>query len=259
MKPYRFQYVFGPVSSWRLGRSLGIDPLSGIRKECNFNCIYCQLGETKKLRNRREVFAPTAKILKEISSFPNKNVDYYTFSSNGEPTLARNLGEIIAGIKKQKRGPVAVITNAGLIHRKDVQKDLLSADLVMAKLDACSTNMFSLVNRPHQEIELLHVIKGLKAFRKIFKGTLALQIMFVKENKSFAVELAQMAKDINPDEIQINTPLRPCAVKPLTVQEIAEIKIKFNGLNVFCVYDGKKEKVEPFNKKDTAKRHGIVQ
>jgi len=257
MKPYRFQYVFGPVSSWRLGRSLGIDPLSGIRKECNFNCIYCQLGETKKLSNRRQIFAPTAKILKEVSTFPSKNVDYYTFSSNGEPTLAKNLGDIINGLKKQKRGPVAVITNAGLMHRKDVQKDLLLADLVMAKLDACNTNIFSVVNCPHPEIQLLHVIKGLKAFKQVFKGLLALQIMFVKENKGLAVELAQMAKEIGPDEIQLNTPLRPCGVKPLSPQEMEEIKRKFDGLNVVSVYDGKRKKVEPLSKKDTAKRHGI--
>jgi len=38
----KYQYLFGPVPSRRLGRSLGVDivPL----KTCTQNCIYCQLG-----------------------------------------------------------------------------------------------------------------------------------------------------------------------------------------------------------------------
>ncbi|HAR77907.1 MAG TPA: radical SAM protein, partial [Anaerostipes hadrus] len=39
-----FKYVFGPIPSRRLGRSLGISPLP--KKTCNYSCIYCQLGRT---------------------------------------------------------------------------------------------------------------------------------------------------------------------------------------------------------------------
>lgn len=38
--------VYGPVPSWRFGRSLGIDVIAPPTK-CTFNCIYCQLGITK--------------------------------------------------------------------------------------------------------------------------------------------------------------------------------------------------------------------
>jgi len=37
--------IYGPVPSWRLGRSLGIDLLSTKGKTCSFDCIYCQLGK----------------------------------------------------------------------------------------------------------------------------------------------------------------------------------------------------------------------
>jgi wyosine [tRNA(Phe)-imidazoG37] synthetase (radical SAM superfamily) len=39
--------VYGPVPSWRLGRSLGVDPVSTPSKTCSFDCIYCQLGRTR--------------------------------------------------------------------------------------------------------------------------------------------------------------------------------------------------------------------
>ena len=36
--------VFGPVTSRRLGNSLGINLLPADKKICNFNCIYCECG-----------------------------------------------------------------------------------------------------------------------------------------------------------------------------------------------------------------------
>ncbi|MBW1991503.1 MAG: radical SAM protein, partial [Deltaproteobacteria bacterium] len=40
-------YLFGPVNSRRLGRSLGVDVIPP--KTCTFDCIYCELGRTTHL------------------------------------------------------------------------------------------------------------------------------------------------------------------------------------------------------------------
>ncbi|MGA2227757.1 MAG: radical SAM protein, partial [Syntrophobacteraceae bacterium] len=48
-------YIFGPVPSRRLGRSLGIDVIPP--KTCSFDCIYCESGPTTHLSVRREDFA----------------------------------------------------------------------------------------------------------------------------------------------------------------------------------------------------------
>jgi wyosine [tRNA(Phe)-imidazoG37] synthetase (radical SAM superfamily) len=55
--------VFGPVSSRRLGVSLGINLLPVNRKVCSYNCIYCECGWTPgkpgsgdRLPSRREVY-----------------------------------------------------------------------------------------------------------------------------------------------------------------------------------------------------------
>lgn len=50
------KYVYGPVPSRRLGRSLGIDPIPS--KTCNFQCIYCQLGKTTHFTNERKSYLP---------------------------------------------------------------------------------------------------------------------------------------------------------------------------------------------------------
>jgi wyosine [tRNA(Phe)-imidazoG37] synthetase (radical SAM superfamily) len=85
--------------------------------------------------------------------------------------------------------------------------------LVVAKLDTHSQKIFELVNQPIKDIKLDMVIQAIKEFKSNYSGKLALQIMFVEENKKYALEIAQIAKEINPDEVQLNTPLRPCKVK----------------------------------------------
>ena len=64
-----FQYIFGPVHSWRLGNSLGIDPLSSKDKICNMDCIYCQLGKTAQLTNERKIYVPPEAVMDEISQY----------------------------------------------------------------------------------------------------------------------------------------------------------------------------------------------
>jgi len=254
----RFKYIYGPVSSWRVGSSLGVDLLSQKEKICSFDCIYCQLGKTKKPTITRHLYIPQGEILKELSALPEMSIDYITFSGRGEPTLAKNLGSMINAVKKLRRESIAVITNSSLMNRQDVQEELFPANFVIAKLDASSQGSFVLVNRPFQGIEFDAILEGIKEFKRHFQGKLALQIMFMKENVQYAGEIACITKDICPDEIQINTPLRPCGVEPLGREELSQIKDLFGGLNAISVYESRKRYVKPISDEDTLKRRGKV-
>lgn len=99
---------------------------------------------------------------------------------------------------------------------------------------------------------------GIKHFRTKYKGKLALQIMFTEENKNNVTELSQLVKEIKPDEVQINTPLRTCKVKPLSKEEIFRIKEYFRDMNAISVYDVEKKQVEPISTEDTLKRRGKI-
>jgi len=254
----KYKYIYGPVPSWRLGSSLGVDPISKSKKICSFDCVYCQLGEGKFLTAERQIFIPEVEIIREINLLPDLQIDYITFSGTGEPTLAKNLGRMIKAVKKIRREKIAVLTNSSLINREDVQKDLSLADFVVAKLDAVSQEVFEEVNKPLKGTKIRDIIKSIKDFRGFCKGKLALQIMFIEKNRQEAEKIANISRQINPDEVQINTPLRPCAVKPLSKQELDEIKKHFKGLNVVSVYEAEKKKVEPVSDEDTLKRRGKV-
>ncbi len=240
MKP-AFKYIYGSVPSWRLGSSLGIDLLSQEEKICNFDCIYCQLGPTKRHTIERKIYVPVEKVIEELGELPDTNIDYITFSGRGEPTLAANLGEGIKAVKLIHKEPVAVLTNSSLMGLDAVREELVLADFVVAKLDACSPESLQEINRPATGIEFGSILDGINKFRKSYQGKLALQIMFTESNKQDINKYIYLANYIKPDEIQVNTPLRPCGVKPLAKEEVLRIKNNFvlacKEVNVVSVYD----------------------
>jgi len=258
MKKKKYKSIYGPVPSWRLGASLGIDPISMQQKVCSFDCLYCQIGTTLALSDKRQLFVKSEDILKELNSLPPVKIDYITFAGAGEPTLAVNLGEMIQDIKKTRKEKIAVISNASLFYREDVRRDLLLADLVVAKLDASNQEILTAINQPIKTSNMENIISGIKAFKLIYKGRLALQIMFIEQNKEQAQAIAAIAKEINPDEVQINTPLRPSKVKPLSKTELDKIEGYFKGLQVVSVYNAEKKMVDSLSDEDTLKRRGKV-
>jgi wyosine [tRNA(Phe)-imidazoG37] synthetase (radical SAM superfamily) len=247
--------IYGPVPSWRLGRSLGIDLLSTTGKTCSFDCLYCQLGRTVHPVAERKEFVPLARLASELDRIGPVEADYATFSGVGEPTLASNLGAAIQAARRMLKLPVAVLTNSSLMPEAAVRSELALADFVVAKLDAPNEDMFRRVNRPAGPYSLRDILQGIKLFRTQGQGMLALQMMFVKENQGCASLLAELAREISPDEVQINTPLRECDVEPLAPEALATIKNEFKGLgDVVTAYEARRPRVTPIDAGETLRR-----
>lgn len=258
-----YKYIYGPVVSWRLGSSLGIDLLSQEDKICNFNCVYCQLGATTRYTVEREIYIPVEKVIEEIKTLPQIQADYITFSGRGEPALAQNLGQAIEAIKLIRKEPIAVLTNASLMGKEDVRKELALADFVIAKLDAASAESLQVVNRPARGVEFGNILEGIKEFKKEYSGNLALQTMFIDNNKDDIKKFIYLANYIKPNEIQVNTPLRPSGINPLSKEEILKLRDLFStlckGINIVSVYDERLSKnILSISDEDTLKRRGKV-
>ena len=247
--------IYGPVPSWRLGRSLGIDLLSTKGKTCSFDCIYCQLGKTLHPLTRRKEFVNIAKLIEELDKVKNVVADYATFSGIGEPTLASNLGEAIKLARSILRLPVAVLTNSSLMTEEDVRHELSLADTVVAKMDAPNEELFHQINRPTGGHTLEQIIQAIMLFRENYQGKLSLQMMFIEANKEYAKEMSRIAAQLTPDEVQLNTPLRPCSIHPLNPQDISSVRREFSNLkNVVTVYEAPKVEVIPLNLRETLRR-----
>jgi wyosine [tRNA(Phe)-imidazoG37] synthetase (radical SAM superfamily) len=206
------RYIYGPVPSRRLGRSLGVDLMPF--KVCSYDCIYCQLGRTTNKTIERKEWVPTSKVLVQVRDALHSEPDYITLSGSGEPTLHVETGRLIRAIKSMTDIPVAVITNGSLLWQREVQDALLEADLVVPSLDAESEDIFRYVNRPHAEIHFDQMADGLKEFRQRFRGQYWLEVFLL--NGVTTVEkriesLARWIRKIAPDKVQVNTVSRPPA------------------------------------------------
>jgi len=207
------KHLFGPVPSRRLGISLGVDLVP--YKVCSLNCIYCEVGRTTNLTMNRNEYIQIDEMIHEIEVFLNKKpeLDYITFSGQGEPTLNRDLGYVINFIKQNySQYKVALITNGTLFWNKKVRDDVLQADVILPSLDAVSNKNFHKINRPAINLENSKIIKGLIQLRKEFKGKIYLEIFFVQElndTKEELILLKEEIQKIKPDLIQLNTLDRP--------------------------------------------------
>ncbi|MEM2866669.1 MAG: radical SAM protein [Candidatus Hadarchaeales archaeon] len=238
------EVVYGPVSSWRLGRSLGVDPLGLEEKRCSFDCLYCSSGPTTEKTVERGVWVHPGRLEKElVEALRWVEVDVVTFCGLGEPTLARNLGELIEVARKVSGLPVVVLTNSSLMGVGEVRRDLVRADLVKGKLDAPGEGLFREVNRPHPEVKWEKVVEGMKEFGKEFGGEFAVEVMVIPQNAGVCGKIAEVLKEIGPDEVQVNTPLRPSPVRPLRREELKEVLGSFEGLNFRWVYGEERPRV----------------
>jgi wyosine [tRNA(Phe)-imidazoG37] synthetase (radical SAM superfamily) len=207
-------HVYGPVPSRRLGASLGVDVVP--MKACSYDCIYCQLGPTRTLTDRREPFFPVDEVLADVERrlglWPPPDV--ITVAGSGEPTLFAGLGELIDSIKRTTRIPVALLTNGSLFHRADVRAEAARADVVLPSLDAGDEELFQWMNRPVAGLVLEEIVAGLRRFREEFDGLIWLEVMVLRgvtEAGDRVRRIADAAASLRPDRIHLNTPIRPPA------------------------------------------------
>ena len=208
----KYKYLFGPVPSRRLGRSLGIDVTPF--KTCSFDCIFCQLGSTTRHIVERDEFVPFGEVCAELERWlaEDGQADYITFAGSGEPTLYSRLGELITFIKKRTDIPVIVLSNGTLFHRLDVCEEAARADIVKMSLSAWDEKSFQRINRPAPGLSFKTVLAGERNFRAVFSGQLWIEV-FLMEGINAAREkvekIADIVAEIAPDKIHLNTAVRP--------------------------------------------------
>lgn len=230
MKDGRLPHIYGPVPSRRLGRSLGIDLVPF--KTCTYDCIYCQLGRTTDKSVERKEHVPIDEVLIELEQKLScgEVFDYISLAGSGEPTLNSGIGDLILKIKGLTKIPVAVLTNGSLLWMKEVQDELMPADLVLPSLDAGDKLLFQYVNRPHEEISFERLVDGLECFTNRFKGEVWLEVMLLAGVTGIRDEVEKIASivgRISKARIQMNTVVRPPAepfAKPLSGRQMIAFK-----------------------------------
>ncbi len=238
--------VFGPITSRRFGQSLGID-LSPNTKQCNFDCLYCELKASKPITTQidspkvEEIVDEVKKALKKFT-----NLDVITLTANGEPTLYPYLKELIHELQTIKEDTKLLILSNGSTCR-NVAESLMDLDIVKFSLDCASEKCFKKIDRPVKGLHVEKIIKSIKEFRQQFKGELVLEVLVVKginDNQEEFALLKEVFRSINPSRIDLGTIDRPPAykVEGVSIEKLKNLANLLEGLPVSIAY--KREYIE---------------
>jgi wyosine [tRNA(Phe)-imidazoG37] synthetase (radical SAM superfamily) len=181
------EVIFGPVTSRRLGVSLGVNLLPVDYKFCTFDCIYCECGWTNKANIKGSKLPTKEKVkellMKKLTELREQgiNPDAITFAGNGEPTLHPAFADIIDDtiVLRDNYFPnamISVLSNATMLNREGVFQALKRVDKNILKLDAGTEQMFKLINQPGQNIHFEDIVNRLEAF----EGDLIIQTLFLR-------------------------------------------------------------------------------
>ena len=240
--------IFGPVNSRRFGKSLGID-LSPSKKQCNFDCLYCELSPAKTMDVYDDVIS-----VKELLSALNESlhehqdIDALTITANGEPTLYPYLSELMDEINKV-RGSIKtlILSNAANIHEPKIQEALMKFDTVKLSLDCATPRCLKRLDRAHGGIDVEKIKEGMLSFNAKFLNPLIIEILIVKGMNDTDEEIEKLNSYLlmlKPTRIDIGTIDRPPAykVEALSYEALREISLKFDAS--LPVYIASRKKVE---------------
>lgn len=231
--PTQYRYLFGPVPSRRLGRSLGVDLTPP--KTCSYDCIFCQLGRTTHKTTERREYVPTQAVLSEIEQWFTDPVpvDVITLAGSGEPTLHTGFGEVLHALKEHGAPRTVLLSNGSLFWQPDVRKAAAKADVVKLSLSVWDDASLGWVNRPDPALSFARILAGMQQFRLEYEGQIWFEIFLIAGINAFPAEVAKIAafaKSVRPDRIQLNTAVRPPAediVSPVSEEKMQELATLF--------------------------------
>jgi wyosine [tRNA(Phe)-imidazoG37] synthetase (radical SAM superfamily) len=209
------------------------------KKQCNFDCLYCELKGAKVVNAQDEVSSVDS-IYNEIKEYiDTKGVDFdvLTLTANGEPTLYPYIDELIDKINSIKKGfKLLILSNGANIYKKEIQNILKKIDIVKLSLDSVNQNSFKKIDRA-KDIKVSDIVDGMVEFQKSFKNELIIEVLFVEGVNDSDEDIAMLnttLQKINPTRVDIGTIDRPPAydVKAISNDRLVEIAKMFDNLNI---------------------------
>ena len=227
--------IFGPIHSRRFGKSLGVDLSPGL-KQCNFDCLYCELAPAPTMDayvdvvSVEEIATAIKKALQD-----DKDIDFITLTANGEPTLYPHLSELIDEINMFKGDTkTLILTNAANIDDIKIQDALCKLDEVKLSLDCATQKCLQKLDRSHSSIDVENIKAGMLEFKRKYKGPLIIEILIVKtlnDTKEEIEKINTFLLKLKPTRIDISSIDRPpaYAVQAVNYEELLNISHMFDS------------------------------
>ena len=209
--------VFGPVTSRRFGRSLGINPLPPDRKICTFDCPYCECGSTQVDESRcleaqpfpsaEEVLAAVRDAMAELAA-AHIPIDSLTLTGNGETTLHPDFERIIDGIIELRDAAlpdarIVVLTNGTRLTDASVRRALTRVDRCVVKIDAGREETFVRINRPLERITLEDITREAAELPRVIVQTMFVRGLVDNTTDDELAAWIERVRGVDPVAVQI--------------------------------------------------------
>ncbi len=221
------KYVFGPINSRRLGRSLGVDliPL----KTCPLDCVYCEAKATTDLTVERREYVPVDVVLAELEETlkTSPELDYVTFSGSGEPTLNSRIGDVVKFVKgRYPQYKLCLLTNGLLLGDTQLQQEIAGVDLLIPSLDGSNAAEYEAINRPVKSMPFDKMLAGLADYLPRAPMPVYLELFVlpgVNDSDASIGRFVEIIRQLQVDKVQLNYLDRPGAVDDLPVADEATL------------------------------------
>jgi wyosine [tRNA(Phe)-imidazoG37] synthetase (radical SAM superfamily) len=231
--------VFGPVSSRRLGKSLGVNIMPSESKMCNYNCIYCECGWSQdydydKIPNLEKFSISLEKHLSLIKT-ENEQVDVITFAGNGEPSLHPEFLEIVEETIRLRNiylpnVKIAVLTNATRLEVPSVVEALNKVDYAILKIDTAIQRDYEMINCPNKNLKIVKIADLIKLklnnaiIQTMFFKARVNDFAFDNTSEESLIEYLNLLQNIAPKEVMIYSIARDTPMQGLQKIEFSELK-----------------------------------
>lgn len=164
------------MTALHLERSLLVENVS--RHLCTYACVHCGYdpAPTSSRAAGYELSAAARRVEETLASLARAGhgVDHLAVACEGEPTLDRNLGALIAELKRFSL-PVVIYTNGSTLHRDDVRQELNEADVVCIALDTVDPVGWQAMHDPPPSRGYDLVLQGVRVFPSTYSGAIVTQ------------------------------------------------------------------------------------
>ena len=227
--------IYGPVSSRRIGRSLGINLLPAGAKACPFDCVYCQYGWTDRARVAdlgHDAFptpAAVAAALEQALAALAEPPDVLTFSGNGEPTSHPGFVEAVDAVLAVRdrcapRVPVAILSNGAGVLDAGVRAALRRLEVRIMKLDAGDDATLARFNGALPPLTVAALVAGLRELGEVTLQSLLAAGPAGNLDASHLAHWLDAVSAVAPRQVQLytiarDTPSRELAPAPRAALE----------------------------------------
>jgi len=145
-----------------------------------------------------------------------RDINFITFSGNGEPTLHPQFPEIVEVVRRirDRRCPqvkLAILSNSSMVSDGKVQQALGLLDVRILKLDAGTEKVFRRINRPCPSISFEEIVRGLQRMEDVILQTVLVTGLISNSNNRELSDWMERVAEIRPREVQIYSTDRPPA------------------------------------------------